>query len=192
MRTAFSVLALMGIMSSAHAAVDLDAALSKVRASCGGISEELNTMRAMAGIGTAVSAAGAATGVAAVATGVMKSQTENKISELNQAKIWEEIVATNNNCETVNGVKLCSIDPSTVSDILAKYGVELEGNSISEEGIKTAQQNAYNSLDKKSETLGNIRTGTLAATTAANIAGVAVGGVNMKKARGSLTEQVSE
>ena len=45
MRTALSVFALLGIMSSAQAAVDIETALNKARAACSGISEELNTMK---------------------------------------------------------------------------------------------------------------------------------------------------
>ena len=160
MRTAFAVFALMGIVSSAHAAVDLDAALNKVRTSCGGISEELSTMRAMAGIGTAVSAVGTATGVAAVVAGVMKAKVEK--------------IECSNSC----GDEIFCIESCEVVEEEVKEGQE-----------PTSQDDTN---EAKSKTLGDIRTGTLAATTATNIAGAAVGGVNMKKARGSLSEQVSE
>ena len=146
MRTALSVFALLGIMSSAQAAVDIETALNKARAACSGISEELNTMKTMAGVGTAVSAVGTVAGGVALGAGIAK------------AKLELECVP-------------CPPD----EDICIQSCVELGSDA-----------------DKKSETLGNIRTGTLAATTATNIAGAAVGGVNMKKARGSLSEQVSE
>ena len=168
MRTAFSVFALMGIISSAHAAVDIEAALSKVRASCGGISEELNTMKTLAGIGTAVSAVGTVAGGAAVATGVMKNNTDAEIATKMAELINKQLIDTNGEWKL--------IEPGYVERAWNEFKNSDEGKV----------------LNKKSETLGNIRTGTLAATTATNIAGAAVGGVNMKKARGSLSEQVSE
>ena len=168
MRTAFSVFALMGIISSAHAAVDIEAALSKVRTSCGGISEELNTMKTLAGIGTAVSAVGTVAGGAAVATGVMKNNTDAEIATKMAELINKQLIG--------NDGKWKRIEPGYVKKAWNEFKNSDEGSV----------------LNKKSETLGNIRTGTLAATTATNIAGAAVGGVNMKKARGSLSEQVSE
>ena len=175
MRTAFAVFALMGVVSSAHAAVDLETALSNVRASCGGISAELNQMKTMAGIGTGVSAAGVLAGGAAVATGVMKANTDAEIAE------WKQILINIENNAELNGVKYEKITQE-----------ELDALFAGASGKNGAVSNKVGELEQKSTTLGNIRTGTLAATTAANIAGAAVGGVNMKKARGSLTEQVSE
>ncbi|MBO5834021.1 MAG: hypothetical protein J6R22_03640 [Alphaproteobacteria bacterium] len=168
MRTAFSVFALMGIISSAHAAVDLETALSKVRASCGGISEELNTMKTLAGIGTAVSAVGTVAGGAAVATGVMKNNTDLEIAAKMEELRNKQLIGNDGGWKR--------IEPDYVEKAWNEFKNSDEGSV----------------LNKKSETLGNIRTGTLAATTATNIAGAAVGGVNMKKARGSLSEQVSE
>ena len=175
MRTAFSVFALMGIISSAHAAVDIEAALSKVRTSCGGISEELNTMKTLAGIGTAVSAVGTVAGGAAVATGVMKSNTDTEIAE------WKKILSEIDENAELNGVKYEKITQEELDALFA--GASDKNDAVS---------GKVDALEQKSETLGNIRTGTLAATAATNIAGAAVGGVNMKKARGSLSEQVSE
>ncbi len=170
MRTAFAVFALMGIVSSAHAAVDLETALSNVRASCGGISEELNQMKTMAGIGTGVSAVGVLAGGAAVATGLMKMGTDAELKEaIRNLKVPENYTE--------------QLDSADLVKALAKV------DSASANGSSSLENS---DLEQKSKTLGNIRTGTLAATTAANIAGAAVGGVNMKKAKGSLTEQVSE
>ncbi|MBO5833638.1 MAG: hypothetical protein J6R22_01645 [Alphaproteobacteria bacterium] len=159
MRTALSVFALLGIMSSAQAAVDIETALNKARAACGGISEELNTMKTMAGVGTAVSAVGTVAGGVALGTGIAKAKIDKKL-------------------------ECASCPPGEEFCVVACVEVD---NEAPEQG-----SNEYDELAKKSETLGNIRTGTLAATTATNIAGAAVGGVNMKKARGSLTEQVSD
>ncbi len=169
MRTAFAVFALMGIVSSAHAAVDLETALSNVRASCGGISEELNQMKTMAGIGTGVSAVGVLAGGAAVATGLMKMGTDAEL---------EEAIRNLNLSESFSE----QLDSADLNKALAKLDASANGSSSSE----------ILDLEQKSKTLGNIRTGTLAATTAANIAGAAVGGINMKKAKGTLTEQVSD
>ena len=178
MRTAFAVFALMGIVSSAHAAADIEAALSNVRASCGGISAELNQMKTMAGIGTGVSAAGTVAGGVALGTGIAKSQAETTIDLLN--KYLEDLEDKSTFIE-YKGVTKDELD-KLISGLSVKSGAS------ETEVVK----GMIGVLDKKSEKLGNIRTGTLAATTAANIAGAAVGGINMKKAKGSLTEQVSE
>ena len=178
MRTAFAVFALMGVVSSAHAAVDLETALSNVRASCGGISAELNQMKTMAGIGTGVSAAGTVAGGVALGTGIAKSQAETTIDLLN--KYLEDLEDKSTFIE-YKGVTKDELD-KLISGLSVKSGAS------ETEVVK----GMIGVLDKKSEKLGNIRTGTLAATTAANIAGAAVGGINMKKAKGSLTEQVSE
>ena len=45
MRSAFSIFALLGIVSSAHAAVDIESAIAKVRTSCGDLSSELKQMK---------------------------------------------------------------------------------------------------------------------------------------------------
>ncbi len=178
MRTAFAVFALMGIVTSAHAAVDIETALSNVRASCGGISEELNTMKTLAGIGTGVSAAGTVAGGVALGTGIAKSQAETAIDLLNK---YLEDLEDKSTFTEYKGVTKAELD-KLISGLSVKSGTP----------EKEVVKGTIGVLDKKSETLGNIRTGTLAATTAANIAGAAVGGVNMKKAKGSLTEQVSE
>ncbi len=159
MRSAFSIFALLGIVSSAHAAVDIESAIAKVRTSCGDLSSELKQMKTLAGVGTGVSAAGIATGGVALGVGIAKAKIDKKLE-----------------CGSCpSGEEFCVVSCVEVDDEAPEQGSD-----------------EYDELAKKSETLGHIRTGTLAATTAVNIAGAAVGGVNMKKAKGTLTEMVSD
>ncbi len=181
MRTAFAVFALVGGLSSAHAAADLDAALSAARESCVGISEELNQMKTMAGIGTAVSAAGTVAGGAAVATGVMKANVdEQNKKDISIQAAWAKFTggAKIELSEDVKQLFLKDMEEwAAKNQKLAKELQELRQNSA---------------LGQKSEKLGNIRTGALAAATVTGAAGAVVGGMNMKKAKGTLTERVAE
>ena len=181
MRTAFAVFALMGIVSSAHAAADLNAALSAARESCVGISEELNQMKTMAGIGTAVSAAGTVAGGAAVATGVMKAKVdEQNKKDISIQAAWAKFTG---------GTKI-----ELSEDVKQLFLKDMEDwaaqNSKLAKELQDMRQNS--ALGQKSEKLGDVRTGALAAATLTNTAGAVVGGMNMKKAKGTLTERVAE
>ena len=181
MRTAFAVFALMGVVSSAHATVDIMTALDNVRTSCGGISAELNQMKTMAGIGTGVSAAGALAGGAAVATGVIKSN----VDEQNKNAI--SIRAAWNKFTGGTKIELSDTVKKLFLDDMEEWAAQ--NPKLAKDLQKMRQDSA---LGQKSEKLGNIRTGALAAATVTGAAGAVVGGMNMKKARGTLTEQVSE
>lgn len=181
MRTAFAVFALVGGLSSAHAAADLDAALSAARESCVGISEELNQMKTMAGIGTAVSAAGTVAGGAAVATGVMKANVdEQNKKDISIQAAWAKFKG---------GTKI-----ELSEDVKQLFLKDMEAWAAKNQKLaKELQELRQNSaLGQKSEKLGDVRTGALAAATLTNTAGAVVGGMNMKKAKGTLTERVAE
>ena len=191
MRTAFVVFALMGLVSSAHSAVDIETALSKARTSCGGISEELNTMKTLAGIGTAVSATGTLTGGAATVTGIVKAQKDAIAMTLTPyAEKWQEL----KNKHTSPSDKIAVLTYRQKKDFSYWMANLQPSNTQSVTDWRPDLQEYRQGTDAGTtgHILGDIRTGTLAATTATNIAGAVVGGVNMKKARGSLSEQVSE
>lgn len=100
MRSAFAVFILFGI-SNAYAMVDygmdLNSALIGVRSACIGVSDELDKMKTMAGIGTAVSGVGTVTGVVATASGVKSvkalgdaQSAQKQVNELTALRAQEQ------------------------------------------------------------------------------------------------------
>ena len=172
MRTCIIGVAVLSI-GTAHANMDLVAAIENVRTACGSINQELTDMKTMAGITTAVTSVGAVTGGVATVAGATKSVVDKEIAS------WE--------------------------NVLQKIGVEQEKAKIVfavinedelKEGLKQekfTQQNLDDKLDalnKASKTLGDVRTGTLAASTATSIAGAVMSGTN--RVKGDLKQQIDE
>ena len=172
MRTCIIGVAVLSI-GTAHANMDLVAAIENVRTACGSINQELTDMKTMAGITTAVTSVGTVTGGVATVAGATKAVVDNEISS------WE--------------------------NVLQKIGVEQEKAKIVfavinedelKEGLKQekfTQQNLDDKLDalnKASKTLGDVRTGTLAASTATSIAGAVMSGTN--RVKGDLKQQIDE
>ena len=115
MRSAFAVFILFGI-SNAYAMVDygidLGGALIGVRSACIGVSDELDKMKTMAGIGTAVSGVGTVTGAVAIASGAKsvkaideiqhtKTQIQNLENELK--KLEDEKTAASAKSDATEG-----------------------------------------------------------------------------------------
>ncbi len=165
------------IVGVSHANADLSAAIENVRATCDGISAELTDMKKMAGITTAVTGVGTVAGGVALGTGIAKTKTDKEIHK-NQ-----ELIAA---LEKAGAIQVTSLDMfyETFSQALAETGVA-NGQ------LYAAQLQAKkNKLEQKSKNLGNIRTGTLAASTVANIAGAVMSGTN--RVKGDLQSQIDE
>ena len=173
----------------AHAATDLSSAIENVRATCGGIGAELSDLKVKAGIATGVSSAGAVTGGVALGTGIAKNKTDTKIENLSLCGGLPE-----QECYDSLGKAI-----SILTDVVEKI------DKISE--LKSALENKYGEkfvsdvekllddykklkkkLEEKSTKLGNIRTGTMAASTATNIASAVLAGTNQVK--GDLKQQI--
>lgn len=150
----------------AHASPDLSAAIENVRATCGNISAELTDMKQMAGITTAVTGVGTVAGGVALGTGLAKANVDKEIADKD---IVKEVL------------------PSiTIEDEYA-FMKELENYANT---LLVNMNNETEKKNKKSQQLGNIRTGTLAAATATNIAGAIMSGTN--KVKGDLKQQIDE
>ena len=150
----------------AHASPDLSAAIENVRATCGNISAELSDMKKMAGITTAVTGVGTVAGGVALGTGLAKANVDKEIADKD---IVKEVL------------------PSiTIEDEYA-FMKELENYANT---LLVNMNNETEKKNKKSQQLGNIRTGTLAAATATNIAGAIMSGTN--KVKGDLKQQIDE
>jgi hypothetical protein len=159
----------------AHANTDLTAAIENVRTTCGNISAELTDMKKMAGIATAVTGVGTVAGGVALGTGIAKTNVDKEIAELEQqlAKLDAD-----RNLQTI------TISATNLQNELNQYQASIQTLSKSE------LQEQKSEAEQKSKTLGNIRTGTLATSTVANIAGAVMSGTN--KVKGDLKQQIDE
>ncbi len=172
MRLTFGIL--MSLMVGvAHANTDLAAAIENVRTTCGNISAELTDMKKMAGITTAVTSVGTVAGGVALGTGIAKANVDKEIEEWE--RILQELAIEQEKSETVfTFINIEDVEKSLAQNPVAKPDLD----------------NHLNELNKKSKTLGNVRTGTLAAATATNIAGAVMSGTN--KVKGDLKQQIDE
>ena len=174
-----SVMVLLSLWAGvAHANPDLAAAIENVRTTCGNISAELTDMKKMAGITTAVTGVGTVTGGVALGTGLAKANVDKEIEEL-EAQIAE--LKKSRSGVPVEKLEIANKNAfkQSLDDFVHTYSAELQQ--------KAAELSA---AEKKSKTLGNIRTGTMAAATATNIAGAVMSGTN--RVKGDLKQQIDE
>ena len=173
MRLTFGILMSL-VAGAAHANTDLTAAIENVRTTCGNISAELSDMKKMAGITTAVTGGGTVAGGIALGTGLAKANVDKEIEEL-EAQIAR--------LKAERG------------DVPVEH-LQIEDEALFEhqvaEFIESYQTKAQelSAAEKKSKTLGNVRTGTMAAATATNIAGAVMSGTN--RVKGDLKQQIDE
>lgn len=161
MRLTFGIL-LSLMVGVAYANTDLTAAIENVRTTCGNISAELSDMKKMAGITTAVTGVGTVAGGVALGTGIAKANVDKEI----EAKEKLPLLTIENENAFKNSV--------------LNYAESINQSVNTEKGI----------AEKKSKQLGNVRTGTMAAATATNIAGAIMSGTN--KVKGDLKQQIDE
>ena len=157
----------------AFAVSSLDVAIANVRSSCGAISVELADMKMQAGIGTAVSAVGAVTGGVAVGAGMAKADVDSQIAH------WRSVLNAMSAQDKASGVVYEEINMADLNGLSADDVVLAELENPNEK---------LSALEQKSKKLGNVRTGTLATSTAANIAGAVVAGTN--RIKGDLQQKI--
>ncbi|MDE6478387.1 MAG: hypothetical protein K2L94_04030 [Alphaproteobacteria bacterium] len=153
----------------------LDMAIRNARIYCLGLSDELNHLKTMAGINTAVTGVGTAVGVGATAVGIAKSARDREIEELE--KYIDGLRASAAQQENVD-----DIPPLTDEEmqLLAPGVVGGDGQRApvhADDSVAQAQER----LDRetaKSKNLGNWRTGLMAANTATNVAGTIIAANN--------------
>ena len=135
----------------------LDSALNATYNSCAGINDDLTDLKKMAGINTVVTGIGAVAGGVALGTGIAKAGIDKEQEELMGAIDSNE--------------KLIINDP-------VKFSQDIQ--NIVDNVLRETDENASKiaELEQKSKTLGNVRTGTLAASTASNVAGAIIAGTN--------------
>lgn len=149
----------------------LSDAMLLVRNNCGGISDSLNDIKKMAGVGTAISAVGTAVAGGATAVGIAKTATDSDLASINQ-KIAELEAAV------ANPESLPEIDLENLEQELRFY---VKSNPINietvDDGLDSLRQEQQ-VLDEKSKKMGDARTGLMATATATNIASAAISGTN--------------
>ncbi len=163
MRKVLFVLLLLG-GNGAYAATSLDliSAIDNVRRNCGNLSNELNHLKSMAGINTAVTAVGTVTGGVGLATGIAKSGADSEIEKLE--KEIEELKKSRGDVPIEHlEIEDEALFKRQVAEFIASY---------------QAKEQELSAVEKKSKTLGNVRTGMLAASTATNIAGTVIAANN--------------
>ncbi len=169
----------------------LTAQIERTKAACAGISDELADLKKMAGINTAVTAVGTVAGGVALGTGIAKAGVDAEAEEI-EAELLAEIEKLN---------KLAA--EQTDFDLIPDFDVPEDGinqiSTASSAGNTTiaAQQNVVNEkqaeldkLTKKSKTLGNIRTGTMAGAAVADTVGTVIAANN--RVKGDLQSQINE
>lgn len=186
------ILLLCFVSMSARADIlPLDDALRATYVACVGIDDELADLKKMAGINTAVTAVGTVAGGVALGTGIAKASVDAEAEEI-EAELLKEIEKLN---------KLAA--EQTDFDLIPDFDVPEDGSSqVSTATTSTdtpiaAQQSAadekqaeLDKLTKKSKTLGNIRTGTMAGAAVADTVGTVIAANN--RVKGDLQSQINE
>lgn len=150
---------------------ELASALQNARQNCGGISELMSDLKTKAGINTAITGAGTVAGGVALGTGIAKAGIDSDITKLEQQLM--EILREKAENSAITVIQTITYTQQDIQNLLA---------SISDEQVKTAQEATIKKLEElttQSKTLGNVRTGTMAASTVTNIAGAAIAGTNV-------------
>ena len=148
------------------AQTNLSTAIQNTRNACSGISDSMYDMKVKAGINTAVTSVGTVAGGVALGTGIAKANVDKEIDLL--LALDRAPAATERDS---NSIELSSDDYNVLLTL------NPDANKISE-------------LEQKSKTLGNVRTGTLAASTVTNIAGTAIAATN--KVSDDLEENIQK
>ena len=169
MRFLFILFLFCFVSGGLQASEALLVAIENVRVACGGISAELSDLKIKAGIGTGVAAAGTVTAAVAVGAGIAKKGVDDKIEDV------QNMFADAIRMEIEENIKFERINLSDVDKFLAEQDSDFDEENLSE-------------YQQKSKQLANVRTGTLAVSTATSIVSAVLAGTN--RGRGDLKSQI--
>lgn len=175
-KLSFVLLALLACPSYAMV-YDLDVAMDNVRNACSGINSKMDHLKMMAGINTGIGVVGTVAGGVALGTGIAKEKVDRDYETL-KAKVAEKIKADTN--PEVHFLVDRDKFYKQIDDFLKSYTDKVKD-------VKT-DSTKLKELEDKSKTLGNVRTGMLAANTATSIAGAVISSQN--KTTGSIKEAI--
>ena len=142
---------------------DFGTAMTNVKNNCSNISGDLNDLKKMAGINTAITGVGTATAIGATAVGIAKSSVDEEIENIIQKALEGKTKPAENPNE------------KDVKDAIDAYFKE---SSKSANDTDTQNLDELAEKSEKSKNLGNWRTGLLGASTATNVAGAVIAGNN--------------
>lgn len=157
----------------------LDDAVRLAKVSCSGISAKMSSMKTLAGINTAVTGVGTAAGVGATVSGVVKNQYDKTVDKIEDMIARYKSAQSNADNSHLAGAYL---DSAAAKKQLAQVSTrDLKINKTVSEYYSTQIEQLESLRDigvKKSKTLGNVRTGLMATSTATNIAGTIIAANN--------------
>jgi len=166
-----------GFNSVSAEVLNLNLAIQNAQSACSGISDAMSDLKKMAGINTAVTAVGTVAGGVALGTGIAKKNVDQEQQELKE-KVARLVAAK----------KDVPIEQLTIAD--EKTFIQQIQGTIRGLSDETNQDIVrIEELERKSKTLGHIRTGTLATNTATNVAGTLIASTN--KVDGDLKSKIS-
>ena len=157
--------------------ISLNVAIQNARVACDGINASLSGLKTKAGINTAVTAVGTVAGGVALGTGIAKYSIDKEQAEL-AAKVAKLIAEKSD----------VPIQQLEIADE-AQWRDAIHKAAYADSSVASDIQK-INELEQKSKTLGNVRTGTLAASTATNIVGTAIAATN--KVEEDLEENIQK
>ncbi len=179
-------------MAATDAEIELTGAFNKVRMQCRNISAELEPLKKMAGIGTAVNAVGTLAGAGGVASGIAKYEKDKNVATSMGEKYSIEVIKEKLKDKELSPENQAALKRFQDYDTNVNW-TEIEAglNKLSEEFDKQDSQSKDNVLkeldakeaaaqaridenQKQSDMYGNIRTGLFATNTATSIAGAIV------------------
>lgn len=166
----------------------LDVSIQNVRAACDGLSNQMDELKRMAGINTAVTGVGTLASGGATVVGIVKSNVDAQAEEIEKwlERFMNQPTDTSDNPK----IDLTGIDKDTLMDMISgsePVMVAVGGGGKSE---IAAKQEELNQKTQQSKTLGNVRTGLLATGTVSNIAGAVIAGKN--RTQGGLAEMIAD
>lgn len=202
MRIIFTAFSILLLFSSAHAKTDINTlrnslkeskttlyrALTNVRGTCSGFSDDLQQLKTLAGIGTGVSAGGVVGAGTAGVAGIIKNKSDETAMRFNASQLWEQL--NKDDKISSNHKKLSTTQATEFDTWFAKLKPTQENHATKIADAKQ-QLRQMTEAGQKSEKMGNLRTGTLAASAALNIAGATVSGIDIKQNK-NLTSRISE
>ena len=170
-------------MAESDAEIALNDAIGAARLSCSGISARMENIKKMAGIGTVVNAAGTVAGAGGVAAGYFKMKADAKAMGASWAKSQSDAIIAKLRGQELSpqnqaALKYAiSISPDLEKNLerLAAEDDDTKAQKIAIYETQSANaQKTINEQQKKSDTLGNARTGLFAMDTVSNVAGAVV------------------
>ena len=169
MKVFFSFALILAVVNAANGAdvVDLDTALQNTYYACVDIDQDLNDMKKMAGINTAVSGVATGLGVGATVAGFSKAKVDKKIEKW-EMELNQMIQNQNNQSGDKQIYQTVNISSADLRAALVK-NTSKDVNDI---------KNSIKDAENKSKKLGNWRTGLLAGNATTNIVGAIMANKN--------------